>query len=183
MAKPKLHTRQQVNDALALLASLPSKVGPLTRKETAVVLLDAVRKALQLGYTLQELRDILRERVDVHISLNQMQTLLDASLEQDAETASSPGITAMKEDSRLAQPSPATSAERPKRTPSASTAGMESGTTKSSSTTAVLNGNVQKNSLSDEEGAKKTTECSPEKDHADSQEGRHDFPTLAAASR
>ncbi len=182
MAKPKLHTRQQVNDALSLLASLPSKVGPLTRKETAVVLLDAVRKALQLGYTLQELRDILRERVDVHISLNQMQTLLDASLEHDAETASSPGITNTQEDSSLAQPS-ATSQDKQKKTPSASTAGMESGTTKSSSTTVVLNGNVQKNSLSDEEGAKKTTECSPEKDHADSQEGRHDFPTLAAASR
>ncbi len=182
MAKAKLHTRQQVNAALALLAKLPSKVGPLTRKETAVVLLDAVRKALQLGYTLQELRDILRERVDVHISLKQMQNLLDTSLEQDAEIASSPGITTRQENSLLPQPS-ATSQDRLKRTTPSSTAGMESGTTKSSSTTAVLNGNVQKNSLSDEESAKKSTERSPEKNHADSQEDRHDFPTRAATDR
>ena len=179
MAKPKLHTRQQV-DALTLLAGLPSKVGPLTRKETAVVLLNAVRKALQLGYTLPELRDMLRERVGVFISLSQMQRLLDISSEGANETASPPpsappdGGTA-RHGKSLAAPSSTA--------PAASSGGGETAAASSTPATEMRAGKTQNSSMADAKGGKESMKLSSDKDDAGSREGWHGSPARAAAGR
>ena len=75
MAKAQRNSLEQIEQGRKKLRGLPDKKGGKTRAETVVLLAVDIRKAVEQGYTLKEIRDVLAQ-AGVSVSLARMQTLL-----------------------------------------------------------------------------------------------------------
>ena len=75
MAKAKRNSLEHIEQARKNLRSLPDKKAGKTRAETVELLAGDIRKAIEQGYTLKEIRDVLAQS-GVSVSLARMQTLL-----------------------------------------------------------------------------------------------------------
>ena len=75
MAKAQRNSLEHIEQGRKKLRSLPDKKAGKTRAETVELLVGDIRKAVEQGYTLKEIRDVLAE-AGVSVSLARMQTLL-----------------------------------------------------------------------------------------------------------
>jgi len=75
MAKAQRNSLEHIEQARKKLRSLPDKKAGKTRAETVELLAGDIRKAVEQGYTLKEIRDVLAQS-GVSVSLARMQTLL-----------------------------------------------------------------------------------------------------------
>ena len=75
MAKAQRNSLEQIEQGRKKLRGLPDKKAGKTRAETVVLLAVDIRKAVEQGYTLKEIRDVLAQ-AGVSVSLARMQTLL-----------------------------------------------------------------------------------------------------------
>ncbi len=75
MAKAQRNSLEHIEQARKNLRSLPDKKAGKTRAETVELLAGDIRKAIEQGYTLKEIRDVLAQS-GVSVSLARMQTLL-----------------------------------------------------------------------------------------------------------
>ena len=81
MAKAQRNALEQIEQARKNLRSLPDKKAGKTRAETVELLAADIRKAVEQGYTLKEIRDVLVQS-GVSVSLARMQTLLGEAEEK-----------------------------------------------------------------------------------------------------
>ncbi len=81
MAKAQRNSLEQIEQARKKLRTLPDKKAGKTRAETVELLAADIRKAVEQGYTLKEIRDVLAQS-GVSVSLARMQTLLGAGEEK-----------------------------------------------------------------------------------------------------
>ena len=92
MAKAQRNSLEQIEQGRKKLRGLPDKKGGKTRAETVVLLAVDIRKAVEQGYTLKEIRDVLTE-AGVSVSLARMQTLLS----EGEEKGKPPVVDAVKD--------------------------------------------------------------------------------------
>ena len=84
MAKAQRYSMEQIENARKKLRSLAAKRVGKTRAEVAGLLAGEIRKAVEQGYSLQEIRDVLAQS-GVQVSLARMRNLLDGSDETDSD--------------------------------------------------------------------------------------------------
>ena len=77
MAKPIRYTDAQIETARKKLRSLAAQNQGHTRAETAGILSADVRKAVQKGYSIRQIREVLAE-AGLAISLDRLKALLNA---------------------------------------------------------------------------------------------------------
>ena len=82
MAKAQRYSMEQIENARKKLRSLAAKRVGKTRAEVAGLLAGEIRKAVEQGYSLQEIRDVLAQS-GVQISLARMRNLLNGPDEKD----------------------------------------------------------------------------------------------------
>jgi len=92
MAKAQRNSLEQIEQGRKKLRSLPDKKAGKTRAETVELLAGDIRKAVEQGYTLKEIRDVLAE-AGVSVSLARMQTLLG----EGEEKGKPPVVDAVKD--------------------------------------------------------------------------------------
>jgi len=92
MAKAQRNSLEHIEQGRKKLRSLPDKKAGKTRAETVELLVGDIRKAVEQGYTLKEIRDVLAE-AGVSVSLARMQTLLG----EGEEKGKPPVVDAVKD--------------------------------------------------------------------------------------
>ena len=76
MATARRYTMEQIEAARKKLRSLPMKEAGKTRGEVAEFLVNDIKKAMRLGYTLRDIRDLLAE-AGVSVPLARLQELFE----------------------------------------------------------------------------------------------------------
>lgn len=76
MAKTKRYMMEQIENARKKLRGLSAKKVGKTRTEAAGLLAGGIRKAVQQGYSLQEIKDVLAQS-GIPVSLARMRALLE----------------------------------------------------------------------------------------------------------
>ena len=84
MAKAQRYSMEQIENARKKLRSLAAKRVGKTRAEVAGLLAGEIRKAVEQGYSLQEIRDVLAQS-GVQISLARMRNLLNGPDDKDSD--------------------------------------------------------------------------------------------------
>ena len=107
MAKPIRYTDAQRETAGKRLRGLAAHTQAPTRAETAGILSVDVRKAVQKGYSIRQIREVLAE-AGLAISLDRLKALLNApeenSQEELADNGGKSGAIAPPPDGKPAQP-------------------------------------------------------------------------------
>lgn len=107
MAKPIRYTDAQIETARKKLRSLAAQNQGHTRAETAGILSADVRKAVQKGYSIRQIREVLAE-AGLAISLDRLKALLNAPeenrQEELADNGGKSGAIAPPPDGKPAQP-------------------------------------------------------------------------------
>jgi len=83
MPKAKRYTSEQIGNVQKTLRSLLSKKVGKSRTEVAGILAEEIRQAVERGYSLKEIRDVLVQ-VGVSIPLTRLQAVLDGEKENDS---------------------------------------------------------------------------------------------------
>ena len=82
MAKAQRYSLEQIENARKKLRSLAANKASKTRAEAAGLLAGEIRKVVEQGYSLKEIRDVLKQ-ADISVSLARMRELLKSSDEKD----------------------------------------------------------------------------------------------------
>lgn len=111
MAKPIRYTDTQIETARKKLRSLAAQNQGHTRAETADILSADVRKAVQKGYSIRQIREVLAE-AGLAISVDRLKALLTAQEDNSqgklSANGSKPGAIASQPDENSAQPTAST---------------------------------------------------------------------------
>lgn len=83
VATARRYTMEQIETARKKLRSLPVKDAGKTRGEVAEFLVNDIKKAMRLGYTLRDIRDLLAE-AGVSVSLARLQGLFGRTPKPEA---------------------------------------------------------------------------------------------------
>ena len=83
MARAKRYSTEQVGNARKTLRGLSSKKVGKSRAEVAGMLAQEIRQAVERGYSLKEIRDVLVQ-AGVSIPLTRLQAVLDGEKEKDS---------------------------------------------------------------------------------------------------
>ncbi len=83
MARAKRYSTEQIGSARKTLRGLSSKKVGKSRAEVAGMLAQEIRQAVERGYSLKEIRDVLAQ-AGVSIPLTRLQAVLDGEKEKDS---------------------------------------------------------------------------------------------------
>ena len=83
MARAKRYSTEQIGSAQKTLRGLSSKKVGKSRAEVAGMLAEEIRQAVERGYSLKEIRDVLAQ-AGVSIPLTRLQAVLDGEKEKDS---------------------------------------------------------------------------------------------------
>ena len=105
VATARRYTMEQIESARKKLRNLPVKEAGKTRGEVAEFLVNDIKKAMRLGYTLRDIRDLLAE-AGVSVPLARLQGLF--------EKAPKPKLVLDKEEAGKDTPHPGGTGEKGK---------------------------------------------------------------------
>lgn len=115
MAKAKRYTMEQVRDAQKILRSLAAKKTGKTRAEAVELLAGDIRRAMEKGHSLEEIRDTLAQ-AGIMASLSRMRTVLESAPpkgEEVGETKVAPAVTGERENEVRPDTRPALESPKP----------------------------------------------------------------------